>query len=487
MTRLATLETTMLGQVQQGLMWARVQRLEDTVSERIAFIEQYTFQEQRTGTLAERLANLEGIMFGGEQSGLVWARILALEGTLPSTASFAGDPSATPSADPESRKDKPLIERVALLEEEVYSQEQTGTLDVRLEDLEQSMLGQTQSGLHQSRIATLETTFSARIVFLEKSVLGQEQVGGLENRLWALEESVLGKKQEGALWTRMSALETTLTSAKTSDTDLGTAFLNDLKERTADLERQTYNLVKTGPLVTRLEALETSNLGQTSSGTLWDRVEALEEGLGIAGSRQLHRRLTESTVNVAHNLLVALHVQNMAAKTQAIQKLTNQANWQVFQTHLADQLGRFGERDLVLKVLDGDFVSGIVQSYASTPEFGSSGPEGNVFGSAGPESSEEEESFIVGTLKEVPEYVFAIIGALAVLVVVLGVLLLVKYTSFSRNKVAPNDKVKAAGADGQPTPDHSKPRKSSSSMETAICLVLVVALIVVVLAVTEVL
>jgi hypothetical protein len=359
--------------------------------------------------------------------------------------------------------------------------------------MELSMLGQNQTGVLSTRVATLEGTFSSRIAFLEKRIFGADQLGGLESRLEGLEIHVFTEIQPGALFDRMIELEMSTATQATlaaGSNSLDTEFMEDFSARLAALEIKAYNLEKGGPVEGRLADLEMEMLGATSTSDgdhLLQRLQSLE-AKAAADSR---RRLQDQE---AYSLVVALRVPDISAKEGLEDKLNNRGAWQEFQSVLGRELSKFRETDLMIAATDGDFLADLYDTFKKAPTFGSGGGfdddiesvanndnNNPSFGSSGPSSSEaatdskERRLYII---------VIAVLAFLLVLIIVQNACSRHQDRSkASRNKVQPKE------APANPTlsgPAASADKPQHSGMYTVLgCLVLLVVIVVVVVVFVE--
>jgi hypothetical protein len=476
LTRLNSIEKTVFGTAQQGLLWARVEALETTFSERIGALEEAIYGGMaHTGPLLDRLEALENFQDGQFKAGSMHARVNSLMESTYGT-------------------DEEVLEtRIALLEEELYAEEKSGDLEARVSSMELSMLGQNQTGVLSTRVATLEGTFSSRIAFLEKRIFGADQLGGLESRLEGLEIHVFTEIQPGALFDRMIELEMSTATQATlaaGSNSLDTEFMEDFSARLAALEIKAYNLEKGGPVEGRLADLEMEMLGATSTSDgdhLLQRLQSLE-AKAAADSR---RRLQDQE---AYSLVVALRVPDISAKEGLEDKLNNRGAWQEFQSVLGRELSKFRETDLMIAATDGDFLADLYDTFKKAPTFGSGGGfdddiesvanndnNNPSFGSSGPSSSEaatdskERRLYII---------VIAVLAFLLVLIIVQNACSRHQDRSkASRNKVQPKE------APANPTlsgPAASADKPQHSGMYTVLgCLVLLVVIVVVVVVFVE--
>jgi len=455
--RLGALETVAVGSTQRGLLWSRVAALEGTFATRVSTVETSILGSAKMGPLLGRIGDLELLEFGEVEVGSMNARVMRLE-----DLTYTMDHTALPG-------------RISMLEEEIYSEEKTGDLELRVWGLEQAMIGSSlkttgggggnavgdtcnfpfiwknitydsctstshdrawcytvsgatagsawgECGPLYLRVAALEGTFSKRVWFLEKRLFGQEQVGGLEIRLWNLEIEIFGEKQSGALWGRMETLETDsatktkVNAASPNKGPLDTGFMQALSERTAALEQRTYNLAKAGAIEGRLDALEISILGNVSTaGEIWQRLEKLESD--IAGDLAPQRRMADA---VPFRLVVTLGVSGLSALEEAEDKLNNVVVWQEFQTNLATELTKFGENELKVAVTNGAFVAGVFGTFKKAPSFGSGGgfddddDDGMLTTAAAPTAAKE-----VVKASDTSKYIIAIVCLVAVILLMM--------------------------------------------------------------------
>jgi hypothetical protein len=462
LSRLGSLEKTVFGTAQQGLLWARVEAMETTFSERIGALEEAIYGNMaRTGPLLDRLEALEAFQDGRMKAGSMHARINSLM-------------ESTYGTDDES-----LGTRVALLEEELYAKEQSGDVEARVSSLEQSMLGQNQTGALSTRVATLEGTFSSRVAFLERRIFGADQVGGLESRLEALELHVFTEIQSGALFDRMLDLETSTATQATlaaGSDSLDTDFMEEFSARLGALEMKAYNIEKGGPVEGRLDDLEMEMLGAASDD---DHMLQRLDNLEAAAAADSRRRLQAQE---AYSLVVALRVPDISGKEGLEDKLNNRGAWQEFQSVLARELSKFRETDLMVAATDGDFLADLYDTFKKDPTFGSGGgfdDDDDVLSTSSGSSGSPSSEAATTDSKKKYIIVIAVLGGLLALIILQNACSRCQARGkASKNKVQPkeaptNPTLSTAGA------SVDKPQQSGTYTVLG-CLVLVVVIAVVV-------